>query len=67
MTLAAAIGRRRLLVGSIALSAIGLAVMPLPMPLWALVLVVAAARLSMGAGQPLTMSWVAESRLQQPP
>nr|MDT0659766.1 MFS transporter [Micromonospora sp. DSM 115978] len=59
--LSAALGRRRLLIGSIALSAAGLAVMPLPLPLWALMATVAVAGLGLGAGQPLTMSWLAES------
>lgn len=59
--LAAALGRRRLLVGSVALSAASLAVMPVPLPLWALAIAVAAAGFGLGAGQPLTMSWLAES------
>jgi MFS family permease len=59
--LSRALGRRRLLVGSIALSAVGLALAPVPMPLWTLAIVVVAAGLGLGAGQPLTMSWLAES------
>jgi MFS family permease len=59
--LAAALGRRRLLVGSVALSAASLAVMPVPLPLWAVAVAVAAAGFGLGAGQPLTMSWLAES------
>jgi MFS family permease len=53
------LGRRPLLVGSVALSAVGLAVAVVPMPLW--LLVVVAVGLGLGAGQPLTMSWLAES------
>jgi MFS family permease len=55
------LGRRRLLVGSVALSAVGLALIVVPMPLWALALVVVALGLGLGAGQPLTMSWLAEA------
>jgi len=35
--------------------------MPIPMPLWLLAIVVGAAGIGLGAGQPLTMSWLAES------
>jgi MFS family permease len=55
------LGRRHLLVGSIALSALGLAVTVVPMPLWALAAVMVAVGFGLGAGQPLTMSWLAES------
>jgi MFS family permease len=59
--LSAALGRRRLLVGSVALSAAGLAVTTVPMPVWALAMVMVVVGLGLGAGQPLTMSWLAES------
>jgi MFS family permease len=55
------LGRRHLLVGSIAVSALGLAVAVVPMPLWALAAVMVAVGFGLGAGQPLTMSWLAES------
>lgn len=55
------LGRRRLLVGSVALSAVGLAVAVVPMPVWALAVVVVVLGLGLGAGQPLTMSWLAEA------
>jgi MFS family permease len=55
------LGRRALLVGSVALSAVGLAAAVVPMPLWALALVVIALGFGLGAGQPLTMSWLAEA------
>ena len=55
------LGRRPLLVGSVALSALGLAVTVVPLPLSALALVVVAVGFGLGAGQPLTMSWLAES------
>jgi MFS family permease len=55
------LGRRRLLLGSVALSAAGMALAVVPMPVWALAVVVAATGLGLGAGQPLTMSWLAES------
>jgi MFS family permease len=56
-----ALGRGPLLTGSIVLSAVGMALLPVPMPVWLLGLVVAAMGLGLGAGQPLTMSWLAES------
>jgi MFS family permease len=54
-------GRRRLLVGSVGLSAVGLAATVVPMPVAVLAIVVVAVGFGLGAGQPLTMSWVAES------
>jgi MFS family permease len=54
-------GRRFLLLGSVAVSALGLAVTVVPMPLWMLAAVVVAVGFGLGAGQPLTMSWLAES------
>ena len=59
--LAASVGRGRLLTGSVAVSAAGLALVAVPMPTWALFVVVALAGLGLGAGQPLTMSWLAEA------
>lgn len=59
--LAAWLGRRALLVGSIAIAAVGLVAAAVPMPVWALGLVVLAIGLGLGVGQPLTMSWLAES------
>ena len=59
--LSAALGRQRLLVGSVALSAAGVAVTTVPMPVWVLAGVMVAVGLGLGAGQPLTMSWLAES------
>jgi MFS family permease len=59
--LAARFGRRALLVGTVALSAAGLAVAVVPMPVWLLAVVVLAVGFGLGAGQPLTMSWLAES------
>ncbi|MFC6093183.1 MFS transporter [Saccharothrix lopnurensis] len=59
--LSAALGRRRLLVGSIALAALGLAACAAPVPPWALVVAVVVAGLGLGVGQPLTMSWLAGS------
>jgi MFS family permease len=59
--LAHRLGRRRLLLGSVALSAAGMAALVVPMPVWALAVVVVAVGLGLGAGQPLTMSWLAES------
>ncbi|MDQ2583735.1 MFS transporter [Saccharothrix yanglingensis] len=59
--LSAALGRTRLLVGSVAMAAVGLACCALPVPVWALVAAVVVAGLGLGVGQPLTMSWLAES------
>jgi MFS family permease len=59
--LAAALGRRVLLICSIAIAAAGLALMAIPMPVWALAVVVAAAGFGLGAGPPLTMAWLAEA------
>ena len=55
------VGRARLLTGSVVLSAVGMALLPVPMPVWLLGVLVAATGLGLGAGQPLTMSWLAES------
>jgi len=59
--LAAAAGRRRLLIGSVVVSAAGLALLLLPVPVWLMAVLVVAAGLGLGAGQPLTMSYLAES------
>ncbi|MEV1118476.1 MFS transporter [Actinosynnema sp. NPDC049800] len=59
--LAAWLGRRRLLTGSVALAAVGLAASAVPMPVWLLGLVVLVVGLGLGVGQPLTMSWLAEA------
>ncbi|HSE70030.1 MAG TPA: MFS transporter [Nocardioidaceae bacterium] len=54
-------GRRTVLLVSIGGSAVGLALAAVPMPTWLLALVVVLAGLGLGAGQPLTMSWLAET------
>lgn len=59
--LSAALGRRRLLVSSITIAAVGLGVLLVPMPVWLLTVVLAAVGFGLGAGQPLTMSWLAEA------
>ncbi|WP_067177626.1 MFS transporter [Microtetraspora niveoalba] len=59
--LSRAFGRRRLLVASTVAAAVALAAMPSPMPVWALAALLAAAGFGLGVGQPLTMSWLAES------
>jgi MFS family permease len=53
------VGLQRLLVGSVAASALGLALVPIPMPWWLLAVVITVLGLALGVGQPLTMSWVA--------
>ncbi|WP_243788151.1 MFS transporter [Saccharopolyspora gloriosae] len=55
------LGRRRLLVLSLTASAVGLALTAAPVPIWALAVAVLVAGLGLGVGQPLTMSWLAES------
>ena len=58
--LAALLGRRRLMITSVALSAVTMAALALPLPGWATLAVVAGLGLGLGVGQPLTMSWLAE-------
>lgn len=59
--LTAAIGRRRLLIGTVAVSAAGLALLLIPMPFWLLAVLMVVTGLGLGAGQPLTMSFLAEA------
>jgi MFS family permease len=54
------IGRRRLMIVSVALSAVSMAVLAAPLPTWAMAVVVVLLGLGLGVGQPLTMSWLAE-------
>lgn len=54
------IGRRQLMIVSVALSAASMAVVALPLPTAALAIVVVLLGLGLGVGQPLTMSWLAE-------
>ncbi|NBE99194.1 MFS transporter [Nonomuraea sp. KC401] len=60
-SLSRALGRRRLLVGSTVGAAVAMLVTPLPMPLWLLTPVLVVLGFGLGVGQPLTMSWLAES------
>ncbi|PXY35357.1 MFS transporter [Prauserella flavalba] len=55
------LGRKRVLLVSIAASAAGLALAAAPVPVWVLAVAVTVAGLGLGVGQPLTMSWLAES------
>ncbi|MFR9731162.1 MFS transporter [Saccharopolyspora sp. MS10] len=55
------LGRRRLLMLSITAAAAGLATTAAPVPVWVLAVAVLVAGLGLGVGQPLTMSWLAES------
>jgi MFS family permease len=52
------LGRKRLLVASLALSTVALAAMAVPMPVLLLFAVMAVLGLGLGIGQPLTMSWL---------
>ncbi|SNR30592.1 MFS transporter [Blastococcus mobilis] len=54
------IGRRRLMIVSVALSAVSMAAVAAPMPPVAVAVVVVLLGLGLGVGQPLTMSWLAE-------
>ena len=58
--LVALVGRRRLMIVSVALSAVSMAAVALPMPPVAMTVVVVLLGLGLGVGQPLTMSWLAE-------
>ena len=58
--LVALVGRRRLMIGSIALSALSMAAVPAPVPAAVLAVLVVLLGLGLGVGQPLTMSWLAE-------
>jgi MFS family permease len=53
-------GRRRLMVGCVALSAAAMAAIPAPLPPVATGVLVVLLGLGLGVGQPLTMSWLAE-------
>jgi len=57
--LVARLGRRRLMIGAVALSAVTTAVAGLPLPPIALAVVVVGMGLGLGVGQPLTMAWLA--------
>ncbi|MER6003600.1 MFS transporter [Nonomuraea angiospora] len=59
--LARLVGRRRLLVGSTLAAAVAMLLTPVSMPLWALAALLLVAGFGLGVGQPLTMSWLAES------
>ncbi|MGN9785348.1 MFS transporter [Nonomuraea sp. ZG12] len=59
--LARALGRRRLLVSSTVAAAVAMLLTPLPMSLWLLSALLVVIGLGLGVGQPLTMSWLAES------
>jgi MFS family permease len=54
------VGRRRLMITSVALSAVTMGLAGVPLPAWALAALVALLGLGLGVGQPLTMSWLAE-------
>ncbi|WP_188188414.1 MFS transporter [Nonomuraea sp. SYSU D8015] len=59
--LARAVGRRRLLVVSTLSAAVAMLLTPVPMPLWLLAALLLVVGFGLGVGQPLTMSWLAES------
>jgi hypothetical protein len=60
------VGRRRLMIVSVATSALAMLAVTVPMPPAALVLVVVLLGLGLGVGQPLTMSWLAEGGPTRP-
>ncbi|TYB56590.1 MFS transporter [Nonomuraea sp. PA05] len=59
--LARAVGRRRLLVVSTLGAAVAMLLTPVPMPVWLLAALLVVVGFGLGVGQPLTMSWLAES------
>jgi MFS family permease len=59
--LVAALGRRRLMIGTIALSAGSMAALAFPLHPVAMAVVVALLGLGLGVGQPVTMAWLANS------
>lgn len=59
--LSRAVGRRRLLVTSTLGAAVAMLLTPVPMPAWLLAVLLLAVGFGLGVGQPLTMSWLAES------
>lgn len=54
------VGRRRLMIVSVALSAAAMAAVAVPMPVVGTAVLVGLLGLGLGVGQPLTMSWLAE-------
>ena len=54
------LGRQRLMVGSIAVSAVTLVAIAIPAPLGVTLVIVALLGVGLGVGQPLTMSWLVE-------
>src|SRR5215218_7646028 len=58
--LVALTGRRRLMIASVALSAVSMAAVAVPLHPAALAALVVLMGLGLGVGQPLTMSWLAE-------
>ncbi|MGO4384651.1 MFS transporter [Specibacter sp. RAF43] len=54
------LGRRRLMVWTIGVSAVGLAAFALPLPVAALLVLAAVYGFAIGTCQPITMSWIAE-------
>ncbi|WP_214110135.1 MFS transporter [Acrocarpospora catenulata] len=59
--LSRAVGRRRLLVVSTLAAAAAMLLISVPMPLWLLAALLLVVGFGLGVGQPLTMSWLAES------
>lgn len=59
--LVAFVGRARMLMASLALAAVGMALVASAGPFWLLVVLMAAVGLGLGAGQPLTLSWLSEA------
>jgi MFS family permease len=55
------LGRRRLMITTVALSAVSMAAVGIPMPPAGLAAIVVLLGLGLGVGQPLTMSWLALS------
>lgn len=60
-SLSAILGRGRLLTGSVFAAAISMAMLPVDLPLQLLAVAATVMGFGLGVGQPLTMSWLAES------
>jgi MFS family permease len=54
------VGRRRLMMASVAAASVAMAAVAAPLPVPALAALVVLMGLGLGVGQPLTMSWLAE-------
>lgn len=59
------VGEQALLVGSLAIACVSIALVPLDLPVWALVVLMALAGIGLGYAHPLTLAWVANAAAPQ--